>query len=212
MLEADHLVVVAPSMPEGLAHARACLGLDLPEGGRHREMGTCNHLLRLGDGLFLEVIAADEVAPAPERPRWFGLGDPAGMRASWAAGRRLRSFVARTRSLDRLLARHGARLGEAVRVSRGDLSWRFGLRPDGALPEDGALPCPIDWGEAGCPAPRMPDLGVRLVGWSVAHPAPGDLAALYGAIGLVDPPAIRHGPEVRFAARIATPAGERTLT
>ena len=161
---------------------------------------------------FLEVIAVDEEAPPPDRRRWFGLDDVARVRRDWEAGRRLRAFVARTRSLDGLLARHGARLGEAVRVSRGELSWRFGLRPDGGLPEDGAVPCPIDWGAAGCPAPRMPDLGARLVGWSITHPAPAELAALYEAIGLADPPAIRPGPEVRFAARIATRSGERALT
>ena len=75
MLTLDHLVVVAPDLAEGVAHVRDCLGLAMPEGGRHEAMGTRNHLLRLGDALFLEVIAVDPEAPAPPRARWFGLSD-----------------------------------------------------------------------------------------------------------------------------------------
>ncbi|MFD0934083.1 VOC family protein, partial [Methylobacterium trifolii] len=92
----DHLAVVAPTLAEGIAHVRDSLNLDIPEGGRHREMGTRNHLLRLGDALFLEVIAVDPDATPPGRPRWFGLDDAAGVRADWDSGRRLRAFVART--------------------------------------------------------------------------------------------------------------------
>jgi hypothetical protein len=65
MLTLDHLAVVAPDLAEGVAHVRDCLGLGMPEGGRHREMGTRNHLLRLGEATFLEVIAVDPEAPVP---------------------------------------------------------------------------------------------------------------------------------------------------
>ena len=80
----DHLAVVAPTLAEGLAHIRERLGLDIPEGGRHREMGTRNHLLRLGDALFLEGIGVDPEAPYPARLRWFGLGGGPEIRAGAA--------------------------------------------------------------------------------------------------------------------------------
>ena len=56
-------------------------------------MGTHNRVLGMAGGMYLEVIAIDPDAAAPERPRWFGLDEPA-MRErlrggrSWRTGRR----------------------------------------------------------------------------------------------------------------------------
>jgi hypothetical protein len=208
----DHLVIVAPSLAEGVAHVRDSLGLAMPEGGRHREMGTRNHLLRLSEATFLEVIAVDPEAEPPSRARWFGLSDPERVRADWDSGRRLRGLVARTDDLDGVLAAHGDLLGEATTVTRGALSWRFGLRPDGAWPADGAAPCVIDWGPRGNPAFAMPDLGARLDDLVLAHPDPGQVRALHAKLDLRLPLRVVEGPKVRFEARIATSGGIRTLT
>ena len=123
MLTLDHLVIVAPDLAAGVAHVRDGLGVDMPEGGRHREMATRNHLLRLGPATFLEVIAVDATAAPPGRPRWFGLDDGVRVRADWEAGRRLRGWVARTGDLDGLLGRHPGLFGDALAVSRGALRW-----------------------------------------------------------------------------------------
>ncbi|MGH1588301.1 VOC family protein [Methylobacterium phyllosphaerae] len=212
MLTLDHLVVVAPDLAEGVTHVRDCLGLIMPEGGRHRELGTRNHLLRLGEALFLEVIAVDQEAPPPSRARWFGLDDAAQVRADWEEGRRLRGLVARTDDLDGVLAAHGTLLGQAATMTRGDLSWRFGLRPDGAWPADGAAPCVMAWGPRGNPARGMPDLGAHLDAVELAHPDPDGVAALHGRLGLGNPPHLARGALPRFTARITTPSGTRTLT
>lgn len=212
MLTLDHLVVVAPDLAEGVAHVRSCLGLDMPEGGRHSEMGTRNHLLRLGASTFLEVIAVDPEAAPPPRARWFGLGDAARVRAEWEAGRRLRGFVARTNDIDTLLAAHPDLLGAAATLTRGTLSWRFGLRPDGTWPADGAAPYVMDWGDRPHPAGTMPDFGAHLDDFSLTHPEPEAVAALHADLGLTDPPRIEPGPAPRWTARIATPSGLRTLT
>lgn len=112
----DHLSVLAPSLEEGVRHVRNCLDLDVPLGVQHPFMGTHNHRLQLGQKVYLEVIAVDPGAALPLRPRWFGLDDPARVRKDWEDGRRLRGWVARTDDMDRLLARHGAILGERVRL------------------------------------------------------------------------------------------------
>ena len=140
MLRLDHLAIVAPSLREGVEHVRACLDLDIPYGGAHREMGTHNHLLRLGDESYLEVIAIDPEARPPLARRWFGLDDLQTVGADWEAGRRLRAWVARTDDLDAVVARHGQLLGRKISASRGDRSWLFALREDGALPAEGAAP------------------------------------------------------------------------
>jgi hypothetical protein len=103
MLELDHLTILAPSLTLGVDHVRACLDLDIPYGGAHPEMGTHNHLLRLSDATFLEVIAIDPAAKPPARPRWFGLDDADAVRSAWEDGRRLRGWVARTRHLTQFL-------------------------------------------------------------------------------------------------------------
>lgn len=211
MLTLDHLVIVAPDLAAGVAYVRGCLGLTMPEGGRHREMGTRNHILRLGPATFLEVIAVDADAAPPGRPRWFGLDDGARVRADWEAGRRLRGWVARTDDLDGALRRHPGLFGDALAVSRGRLTWRFALRPDGAWPEDAALPCPMMWGDGPHPAAAMPDLGCRLAGLTLTHPDPDRIAALYRTLDLADAPTVRAGA-FGYRAEIATPGGLRVLS
>ena len=211
MLTLDHLVVIAPSLDAGAAHVRDRLGMEMAAGGRHPQMGTHNLVLRLGDAVFLEVIAVDPAAPPPGRPRWFGLDDAAAVRAHWEAGRRLRAWVARTSDLDAVLAREGDLLGEKVRVSRGDRAWDFALRPDGCLPGDGAVPPVIDWGGRGNPAAEMADRGARLRALEMEHPDPERVAALHARLGIGDPPRLRQGARLRFRALIETPGGVRAL-
>jgi hypothetical protein len=209
--ELDHLTILAPSLAEGVAHVRARLGIDMPYGGAHPEMGTHNHLLRLGVSTFLEVIAVDPAAPPPKRPRWFGLEDGPAIRRAWDEGRRLGGWVARTGDLDALLARHGPLLGEARQVSRGDRHWQFAVPPDGSLPAGGAVPSVISWGERGCPAPSMPDLGAELLSFTLEHPDPDGIRALYEGLGLRGAPALRKAPRLRYRATVRTPSGLRDL-
>src|SRR5258706_4637367 len=59
MLKLDHISIIAPSLAEGVLHVRTCLDLDVPFGQRHAYMGTHNHLLQLGDMVYLEIVALD---------------------------------------------------------------------------------------------------------------------------------------------------------
>src|SRR5215211_7084386 len=63
----DHLVVAAARLDEGAAWVRERLGVEMNPGGRHPRMGTHNRLLRVGPGRYMEVIAVDPDAPAPDR-------------------------------------------------------------------------------------------------------------------------------------------------
>ena len=174
-------------------------------------MGTYNHLLRLGRDTFLEVIAIDPAAAAPAVARWFGLDDVSAVRSAWEDGRRLRAWVARTRNLDTVLAHHGDVLGRATRVSRGDLSWLFAVRPDGSLPAGGVAPSVIDWGERGSPAAAMQDLGAGLNAFAIEHPDPAWVADLYRQLDIENAPQVRKGSEFLYRATIETPRGLREL-
>lgn len=211
MLSLDHLTVIAPTLADGVAHVRACLGIDAPAGGAHPEMGTHNHLLRLGDDLYLEIIAADPAAPPPHGPRWFGLGDAAAVRADWDRGRRLRGWVARTGDIGAVLADHGALLGVETRLSRDGRGFRFSVPVDGGLPLDGALPSVIERRQPTTPAERLPDLGARLRAFVLEHPDPAAIAGLYDSLGVTGRPELRDGPELRYSALVDTPRGPRSL-
>lgn len=212
MLQLDHITVIAPSLPEGVAHVQACLGIDVPFGRQHPDMGTHNHLLRLGDSVYLEIIAVDPAAAAPAHARWFGLDDQARLRVDWTDGRRLRGWVARTSNLDAALARHGAMLGHKRRFASPLGDFLFAVPDDGTLPLDGAAPSLID--RLGKPPSMstMADAGARLQSLILEHPAPERIIALYRDLGVADPPVVTRGAQLRYRAMIDTPTGLRELT
>lgn len=211
MLKLDHLTVIAPSLEEGAAHVREQLGIDMPQGGRHPQMGTHNLLLRLGDEIFLEVIAIDPSVSRPTRPRWFGLDDAESVKLAWSNGCRLRGWVAQTNNLDGLLAEHGGLLGRKECISRGDRNWLFSVPADGSLPAGGIAPSVIDWGERKSPASNMLDLGYSLVSFQIEHPNPEHVGNFYRLLKLVDHPIIVQGSQLRYSAVIKTPDGSRVL-
>jgi glyoxalase-like protein len=212
MLKLDHLSVIAPSLAEGISHVRACLDLDVPFGQRHAYMGTCNHLLQLGDTVYLEIVALDPEADGPGRPRWFGLDDQEKVRSDWDEGRRLRGWVARTDAIDTIIAGHGGIFGEKVPLPAVNSSFDFAIPHDGSLPLDGAAPSIIDRRGKPRSMTTIADLGARLRSFTLEHPDPAAVEALYGAMTVDRPPAIIRGPRLRYRAQIETRAGPKELT
>jgi hypothetical protein len=56
------------------------------------------------------------------------------------------------------------------------------------------------------------DLGARLISFTLEHPDPAPVAALYRALTVDRPPQIDRGFKLRYRAQIETPAGLRELT
>jgi len=132
--EIDHLVVAAHSLVQGAAWCEATLGVLPGPGGRHVFMGTHNRLLAIGSVAYaracLEIIAIDPDGPAPARPRWFGLDDPA-LQQSLQHTPRLLHAVVRTLDITRLrggLLALGLDPGEALAAIR-PRPWRRRPRP-----------------------------------------------------------------------------------
>jgi hypothetical protein len=210
MLDLDHLTVAALTLDEGVEHVRRALGVVMPSGGAHPLMGTHNHLMRLGEGIFLGVIAPD-FDVTPKRRRWFALDDPA-MRRSLEGSPRLVTWVVRAADIRLALAQVPGTAGEPVCVTRGTLSWRISVPADGSLPMDGAVPTLIEWPRGAHPSSGMADLGCRLERLSVTHPDGADLAAWLGPFLDDRRVVIARGNEVRVRASIMTPGGLKELT
>ncbi len=213
MAELDHITVAAHTLEQGVDHLRSVLGIELPYGGAHPRMATHNHLLRLGDSVFLEVIAIDPAAPAPDRPRWFQLDDPA-LQAQLAIAPRLITWVVRTTDIARTFAASNRPLGAIEPMSRGDLRWLITFPGDGTLPDGGMIPALIQWRDAAHPATRMPDLGCTLERLEAAHPEPSAYQAALASLGAdrhVHIRATTPGEPAHLTAHIRTPLGVRIV-
>jgi hypothetical protein len=176
----DHIVFGAASLDEGSRWLEERLGVPLSPGGRHLTMGTHNRVLRIGDGIYLEVIAADPTLPAPSRPMWLSLGTQE-MQARLAYEPRLLTFVARVDAIEDIAARLPL-FGRVENLSRGAFSWQFAFPRDGSLIEEGVLPYLIRW-NGGSPAEALPESGVTFEGLSLRHPEPERVAEVLAAAG-----------------------------
>ncbi len=212
----DHLVVAAASLEQGVAWCEAALGVVPAPGGKHPLMGTHNRLLKIAGptypDAYLEIIAIDPDVPAPARPRWFGLDDPA-LQASLAAGPRLIHAVARSTMLDMHrwgLIAVGCKPGDPVSAGRetpqGPLAWQILVREDGRLDCGGALPTLIQW-QGRHPAQQLPDSGVTLRALALnGVPARArDVLRLRGV-------SVHAAPGPALVATLATARGEVVLS
>jgi hypothetical protein len=209
MLFLDHITVAANSLAEGVAYVEQAIGVPMSGGGAHPLMATHNKFLRLGEALFLEVIAPD-LGRRASRPRWFALDDP---RTSDALSRspKLMVWVARTSDIAASLSAMPQAARPAITVTRGDLAWLISVPPDGSMPFDGAFPTLIQWPQGVHPAARLPDLGCSLVELEVRHPDAGLIQS--SLQGFLDDSRIsfRTDATPSLKAVIRTPSGDRLV-
>src|SRR5215469_5536502 len=177
----DHLVIGAARLDEGARWLEERLGVPLSPGGEHAKMGTHNRLLRLSSSSYLELIAVNAAAPAPDQPRWFGL-DASGMAARLQTPCLL-TWVASVKGLSNPGFDPGYDAGEVHAMSRNGLSWLITIRGDGTGSEGGALPSLIEWPEGIHPAAALPDCGVSLKALELRVPDPARAEAALRSIG-----------------------------
>jgi hypothetical protein len=205
----DHLTVTAPSLAVGAEYVAKALGVDMQPGGAHPRMGTHNLLLRLGDAVFMEVIAPDPAAPKPAHARWFELD-----KLTAASPARLAAWVARAPDIRASGAAFGSIVGNAESMTRGALSWLITVPTDGSLPLGGAAPALIDWQGSPHPASTLKDAGCTLMRLEAFHPEPERVQAILASINLSSPVQVRQaapGTPPHLVAHIQTPHGLRTL-
>ena len=205
----DHIVVGAETLADGVSYLENLLGVKIPFGGEHVQMGTHNHLMQLGNEVFLEVIAINQQAPPPHRPRWYGLDDPY-IRARLKQQPLLLTWVVNTLDINNLLKRATFSAGSPELISRGDLRWKFGLPDDGRLLAAGLLPYAIEWHTDTHPAHAMADPGCRIRSLDIYHPYPDWLRTALesiNALPLVQIHALASKDDAFFTVSIESPQG-----
>ena len=173
-------------------------------------MGTHNALLRLGDSVYVEVIAPNPAAEPPARPRWFELD-----RLDQHARPRLAAWVARTDNIRSAVEECGYRFGPIEAMNRGRFSWLITIPPDGSLPGRGAIPMLMEWTVDEHPAGGLEDHGLRLSQLEIFHSRPRSISELLACLDLGEEVVVRHsgaGAPRNLVAQIETPAGTRTLS
>lgn len=213
-IQLDHLVVAARSLQQGVDYIKGKLGVTMPYGGEHPKMGTHNHLMQVGDSVFLEVIAINPELPSPQRPRWFGLDDPL-VQASLINSPRLLSWVVNCEDIHQVIENGTCSFGQPEQISRGELTWQFGLPADGRLLAGGCLPYLIQWHTDEHPSKMMTDLGVQLVSLEIHYPQKDWLEEILMSINannLVKLSGLPHNSVPTIKAVFSTPGGSRELS
>ncbi|MEY4171386.1 MAG: hypothetical protein RLZ94_2459 [Actinomycetota bacterium] len=197
----DHVVIRAADLESGAAYAADELGITMVAGGAHAAMGTHNILSGLGglSGPYLEVIAIDPSADAPDRARWFALDE-----MPETADPHLSAWILR---VDDPVP--SDETGPALALARGDLRWRVTVRDDGRMPYDGVGPALIAWDDA---APSLPPGEARLISVIAVHPDATRLSDFLDDLDLAAPVSVQAGESPRLLAAFDTPLGPRILT
>ena len=205
-MKLDHLLWAAPDLDAGSRLIERLTGVDPVTGGSHPGYGTRNRLLQLSANVFFEIIAPDPAQAATPGER--------GAAIARLAHPGLLTFAVQTDDLDHACAaaeHAGLAVKRRAAMSRTrpdgvKLSWTVAQFTHPSYAE--AIPFAIDWQGSPHPATTTP-AGCSLLRFTVLHPDPAPLAAIYRAmdIDIVVQGAIRPG----FVAVLNTPKGEVCL-
>jgi hypothetical protein len=208
--EVDHLVLAAVTLADGIDYVSEITGAVPQPGGKHAAMGTHNALLRLGERVYLEIIAIDPDGTKPPRPRWFDLDDIA-LQSELTERPQLVNWVARTADIERSAAASPLPLGAITPMARGEYRWRLTIPDDGRRTAHGIVPALIQWDVPAHPADRLPESKVSIAQIAATHSDPSRVRETLEALGLADAVQVTYDREARLAAMLRTPRGFVTL-
>ena len=197
----DHFVWGTSDLETGCAEIEALFGVAPEPGGAHPGLGTCNALLSLGPGQYLEVMAPQNPPPESIGERLARLEDP-GL-VTWVV--RQSGLLHLARAVDDWT--HNVQRSGPVKTER--------LTPDGALLSwdllfltrhtyAGLLPFFIDWHETQHPSQSAPR-GGALSAVSIDAPDAAQLNAIFADLDVE--PIAQTAPLSELRAQIETPNG-----
>ena len=213
--ELDHIVVAAKTLDAGRTWAYQVLGVDPVGGGKHDGLATHNALLKLNGNVYLEIIAIDPDAGAPNFPRWFGL-DTAEVQGLVKHGPRLVAWVARASGAGDAIEQLAASPNYSAKIvrpaSRGEFRWRFAFTPDGERIDGGVAPHLIQWDSSAHPCQRLPESGVSLIALALGAPEPESTTALLQSLAFSDELVqVAQSVSPQLVAMFNTPIGHVVL-
>ena len=214
MNQIDHLVIAAETLEQGVIWAKQTFAVDVPAGGFHKTMATHNHLMQLGNDIYLEIVAINPDATPPSQPRWFAL-DSMTMRESLKHGPRLITWMINTTDLNSLVNQAIFDYGQITELERNNLRWKVALSDDGRLIADGMVPHAIEWQTSPHPSRGMADPGCRLKNLTIYHNRMQWLQEKLQSIAvdhLVTVKSIDDDQSPYLSASIQCPNGEVTIT
>ena len=212
MTNIDHFVVGAATLSAGVEYVNQLFGVTIPYGGQHEMMGTHNHLMQLGKGQFLEVIAINPKVSEPDRSRWYGLDNP-DVKSQISRQPRLLTWVVNTTDIKSLTKLKVYDFGMPTLISRDHLSWYFGLPDDGNVFEGGTVPYIMQWNTDKHPAAKMTDLNCKFTALDLYHPNPRWLEAILSTIDVSEFVSLHHTDQpAHIIATIDSPAGLKQLS
>jgi catechol 2,3-dioxygenase-like lactoylglutathione lyase family enzyme len=206
-MQIDHVTIGAADLEAGADFVRSRLDAEIPNGGKHPHMSTHNKVARVGDGVFLEIIAIDSGASAPTRPRWFGLDDPA-QKARLAEGPAPIGWVVRTDDMAAVQIRSPVDLGPALSLSRGNLTWKLTIPDSGMQPFSGLIPAFIEWDGEPHPSANMAFPGPRLKAVTLRHQRPKEVESALRALGIAHLASVEQAGEASLAFSFELPNGK----
>jgi len=207
MLHLDHLVYAVPDLEAAIVWFEEKTGIRPAIGGRHPSRGTRNAVVDLGEGAYLEIVAADPENTSVPPPRWMGVDYSTRPEFTrWA----LKSDDLR-QAAERLKALRPG-LGQIVSGNRTltdgkALSWQMTL--PAAEPAVELLPFFLDWSDSEFhPTERMGE-GYRLVSLQLSHPEEHTVKKQLEQLGVTMD--VDHAAEPRITVELATPRGRLKL-
>ena len=169
-------------------------------------MGTHNLLLRLGDDIFLEVIAVNPDAEKPDRPLWFGLDS-----VTEKTPATLKSWVVRTTEIKEKCNDSSEFLGDIEPMRRGDLHWLMTIPGSEVLPLHQGAPMLIQWEATSHPASTLADQGLSLLELQIHSPDSNRIKTLIRSIDLKGNVKVVDSRDPKIIAWIDTPDGVRKI-
>lgn len=199
----DHLVITAPDLESGSDYVFQQLGVKPQPGGKHERMGTHNRLLKLGDSIYLEVIAVNPQSLPVGRARWFELDN-----INTDTKLKFATWVVRTNDIHAAAKASPIPLGAVELMSRGDLNWLITIPEDGVMPMNGIIPVLIQWETTIHPADKLANSHCSFIQLNITHPDIKMIEYFLEAINFNGQIKIEEGEQVSVSAQIKSPNGE----